>query len=208
MARIKYGAIVTSIHGKIGGTVFQKNAHGFSVKNTPTMIHPASHPQNALKSAVSACSQYWRSLSPAVQGAWNSYAGAYPQFAKYNTNAALAGYYVWMKRNVLSFMINDHSITTPLLQPTTNPIYAPTIHRVSGSVTNINMHANPTYVDIWPECFFSQPVAANSVIRNNQLTYFDAISADSSDNNLVTFFAGTKFSVPALGQKTKSQRCI
>jgi len=33
MARIIYGAIGTEIRGKVGGTVFQGNKHGYTIKN-------------------------------------------------------------------------------------------------------------------------------------------------------------------------------
>ncbi len=91
MARIKYGALVTSIHGSIQGTTFQRNAYGFTVKGKPNMVSPNSADQNRAKARFSAANQIWRTLSDTDREAWNTYANTYPIPSRLNPDAYLSG---------------------------------------------------------------------------------------------------------------------
>jgi len=91
MARIIYGALVTSIRGSIQGTTFQRNAYGYTVKGKPNMVRPNSFDQNDAKARFSASNQAWRTLTDTDRSAWNTYANTYPIPSRLNPDAYLSG---------------------------------------------------------------------------------------------------------------------
>jgi hypothetical protein len=91
MARIIYGALVTSIRGSIQGTTFQRNAYGHTVKGKPNMVKPNSADQNRAKARFSAANQQWRTLSDSDRAAWNTYANTFPIPSRLNPDAYLSG---------------------------------------------------------------------------------------------------------------------
>ena len=63
MARITYSGLVTSIRGKVGGTVFQANAYGHTVKNSPNMVRPNTPDQQLSKVILSKAVKLWSEIS-------------------------------------------------------------------------------------------------------------------------------------------------
>jgi len=100
MARIVYSALVTSIRGSIGGTTFQNNAYGFTIKNKPNVIRPNTPNQELRKLALSRAVKSWAGLSDAERSDWNTWAAANPQFAKHNQSSVLSGYAVFTRSMV------------------------------------------------------------------------------------------------------------
>lgn len=99
MARIIYSGLVTNIRGSVGGTTFQKNAFGYTVKNKSNMIRPNSLAQNAIKTIISRLSKRWAIMSVAQRLEWNNFASTFPQYSKHNPGSSLSGYQCFLKRN-------------------------------------------------------------------------------------------------------------
>lgn len=97
MARIIYGALATSINGSIGGTTFQSNAYGYTVKNKPNMVKPSTVLQNAQKNVFGAVVQAWVALTAAQRLDWDSWATTFPQYSKHNPTSQLSGFAIFCK---------------------------------------------------------------------------------------------------------------
>lgn len=142
MARIIYGGLVTSIRGSIGGTTFQKNAFGYTVKNKPNMIKPNSDQQQLSKSIIAFLTTQWSTQDPLFVAAWNNFAAAFPQTAKHNVSAILSGFSVFVKRNyyyILNHGFTFEIITAPIMLPNT---FIPLTATVTTSSTNIYLNIN------------------------------------------------------------------
>lgn len=116
MARIQYSGLVTSIRGSVGGTTFQKNGFGYSVKNKPKMVLPLSVSQELTKLIMRKATGYWRVLSSAERTAWNNYASTYPQYSKHNPSVAISGYtlfVMWTFQYLLATFVDN----SPMLEP-------------------------------------------------------------------------------------------
>ena len=79
MAKIKLGAIVTDIRGKLGGHVFSKNRGGAYMRTKVTPVNPASARQTFVRSIFAAISSLWSALTDAQRG---SFAGLVEAYAK------------------------------------------------------------------------------------------------------------------------------
>ena len=106
MARIKYSALVTEIAGSIGGTTFQRNAYGFTVKNKPNMINPGRSAQKFRQNLFNTNIQKWKSLTNTGRGRWITYASTFPVASKNNVNSQLNGYNYFEKYHNFLTMAN------------------------------------------------------------------------------------------------------
>lgn len=79
MAKIKLGAIVTDIRGKLGGHVFSKNRGGAYMRTKVTPVNPATARQTFVRAIFAAISSLWSALTDAQRG---SFAGLVEAYAK------------------------------------------------------------------------------------------------------------------------------
>jgi len=94
MARIIYGAIGTEIRGKVGGTVFQGNKHGYTIKNKGLNTNNTSSRQRSMKSNIIAVTQAWRSLSSTQRTNFIALPQLIPNTIKKTGTSKLGGYEV------------------------------------------------------------------------------------------------------------------
>jgi hypothetical protein len=201
MARVIYGAIVTSIHGKIGGTVFQKNAYGHTVKNTPTMVRPNTALQQVSKGNIAVVSQIWRSLSKADQNTWISFAALFPQYSRHNPSSALSGYAVFMLRNLLAqqapiFRINNTALS---IQP--SAIFAPVFHRIGLNNYRLDLNGAPYVIACEVSIFLSPPASSSTVINKNTLKNIGIIDSSTGTWSWPGSGSPWPFPAPVIGQK-------
>ena len=104
MARIVYTAIVDSIRGSIGGTTFQSNKHGYTVKQKPNMKNPKTSLQATRQAALSKVARAWRDLTSVQRTAYVTFASSFPQYAKHNPTSQLTGYEVFVRYNCLQLL--------------------------------------------------------------------------------------------------------
>lgn len=122
MARAKYGAIITEIKGKIGGTVFQGSRSGGVIKNKPN--NKSSSGSGKLTKAdagrlflpqrtISTLASNWRLLSVSDQLAWNTSAPLYPFTDKYGQPYTGSGYQLYMSINSNLLLIGADPLDIP-----------------------------------------------------------------------------------------------
>lgn len=97
MARIRYSALVTEIAGSIGGSTFQRNAYGFTIKNKPNMVIPNRARQIQRKQGFAAQVQKWRRLDNEQRARWASYATTFPVPSRLNPDSILNGFNVFCR---------------------------------------------------------------------------------------------------------------
>lgn len=135
MARIIYSGLVTSIRGSVGGTTFQNNAYGFTIKNKANMIIPNSPQQELRKLIFSLATKAWATLTDPQRGNWETYASSFPQFAKNNPSSQLSGFAVFVKWHCAWFLgtgLNAVIDTAPSLVATPLDTVTLTVTNVAG----------------------------------------------------------------------------
>ncbi len=113
MARIKYSGLIDSINGSIGGTTFQTNRYGFTIKRKPSPSKPNTPRQNSRKSAMSIVQQSWIALTDADRSAWNTYASTFPRPTRLDPDANLNGFNYFSAYHLFRIQ----SLTTVLSDP-------------------------------------------------------------------------------------------
>jgi len=113
MARIKYSGLIESINGSIGGTTFQTNRYGFTVKRKPVPSKPNTPSQNARKTAMFAVQQAWIGLTAANRAAWNTYASTYPRPTRLNINSNLNGFNYFLAYHLIRRQHDTVTLANP-----------------------------------------------------------------------------------------------
>ena len=139
MARIKFGALVESIRGSIGGTTFQSSAYGFTVKAKSNIAKPNSIRQQQRKISMQSISRAWRSLTSANRLSWDVYASLFVVPSKLNKDSNLNGYNYFLKYNLLLF---PEGIPSILADPTvsTSSYLADEVTLFSNEVDTFNFN--------------------------------------------------------------------
>lgn len=152
MARIKYTALIESIRGSIGGTTFQSNKYGFTIKSKPNMTIPKSPLQSVSKRLFAQASMRWRTIGDVARQRFVQFASDYPQYSKNNPNAQLDGYSIWMLWTPLNLLTGrgfEPSIVA-VLAPAVTLSY---VFTVSGGVFNVSVTSSDNN-DAWMINFF------------------------------------------------------
>ncbi|MFA5386716.1 MAG: hypothetical protein WC297_03565, partial [Candidatus Paceibacterota bacterium] len=144
MARVKFSGLVTEIRGSVGGTTFQSNAYGWTIKNKANMIRPNSQLQQLPKTIMARVTSGWSALTVAQRATIDSWAAIYPQYSKHNPDSILSGFAVWV-RYWLVMLTSDPSTA---LVPFVSPLAPPTIDSmtVHGSLIADVLSLDATFV--------------------------------------------------------------
>jgi hypothetical protein len=113
MARIKYSALVDQINGSIGGTTFQNNRYGFTIKRKPAGKKTGSAIQKQRRNAVAAVGQDWIGLTDAQRNSWDTYASTFPRATRLNPNAFLNGFNYFQKYTLIQRLWNESPLVSP-----------------------------------------------------------------------------------------------
>ncbi len=101
MARIKYSGLIDEINGSIGGTTFQRNRYGFTIKRKPAGKKSGTQNQLIRRNAMYRVQQNWIGLSTANRDNWNTYAATFPAPTRLNPNVFLNGVNLYEKYHLL-----------------------------------------------------------------------------------------------------------
>jgi len=159
MARITYGAIVTDIRGSVGGTTFQRNSYGYTVKNKPNQVRVMSEYQRSIRAALTFVTQAWQLLSPSNRSAWNSWAVTNPFPSKHNSGSNLTGFAYFVRFNVNRYIFVGNTLSNPGGGSATLPYLTPSL-TVSGSDLLMNLSPSTPASDLvgYISCSPSQQV--------------------------------------------------
>ena len=181
MARIIYSALVTKISGSIGGTTFQSNKHGFTVKAKSNIVRPNSLLQNIRKIYFSAAVKYWNQLTTTQKDAYNTYASTRPQYAKNNPSSELSGFNIFVKWHALNYLKNaDISANLPVISGSYSTVDNPTLV-INKSVTPLYFTGTYALNTDTHDCmyFISRPFRPGENFVGSNLRYLAYTGNDS-----------------------------
>lgn len=173
MARIKYSGLVTEINGSAGGTTFQRNLYGATMKNKPLQRRPNTSFQAIQKIIMSTVANTWRLLSDTERASYINYAAANPTPTRLNPNAYLNGYNLFLKYNALRMLAG-----LPILYESNNDVEAVTTddYRLvkDGIEYLLIAETGGTGSDMYAMAFLSTPIPAYTLARYTKTRYINA----------------------------------
>lgn len=134
MARVKFSGLIDSINGSIGGTTFQRNRYGNTIKAKRSATRPQTASQLSRQNKLAQVSKEWRLLTTSQQLAWNTYAQTYPVASRLNPAVNLSGFNYFLRYHEYKRMATTEILTDP--NGTRNNITDsnPTIYYSVGSI--------------------------------------------------------------------------
>jgi hypothetical protein len=185
MARIKYTALVESIRGSIGGTTFQANAYGFTIKAKPNMLNPNTQRQNNAKAIFSTVAQRWRNLSNANRAAWDAYANAFPIPSRKNPDSYLSGYAAFVRWHGLMATGTGFTLDNPSGPQGTVFSGLPTVSLSAGDlrvIPDIAFTEGPWYTF----AFMTRPLSPTQTFIKSWLRFVAAVDESLAPDFSVT----------------------
>ena len=122
MARITFGAIITSIRGSIGGITFQTNKSGAIARLRPgNPKQPTSKQSNRIVE-FSQLAFEWGQLDLLEQTDWNDFAAINPKIDRFGEQKILTGYNFFQALNSWRLKTGGSILVTPLPIPAESPV--------------------------------------------------------------------------------------
>lgn len=113
MPQIKFSALVTSMKGKAGGSIFSQNKQGPYFRNNRWGGGRKSARWDAAKNRLQTLSNAWRLLSAEQREAWQAAAVNYPFENKFKEEYIPSGYQLYMSLNGTLFAQNLPTLSVP-----------------------------------------------------------------------------------------------
>lgn len=99
MSKVKFGAFVTDMRGKAGGSVFSKNRGGAYVKNKVTPVNGNTPAQQAVRASLAFFAQGWRGLSDDQRRSWTEGSVNFPMTNVFGDQYFLSGNMLFNRLN-------------------------------------------------------------------------------------------------------------
>ena len=112
MARIKFGSIITSGSGSLGGHTIQNSRGGAQLRTKPINKKKPSAAQSLIRSYNPQLQHGWRALTEVQRSEWNAYAVSHQVLNKVHPVKVISGHSLWMSlqfeyiSNGLAFQTN------------------------------------------------------------------------------------------------------
>jgi len=97
MSIVKFGSIVTSGSGSLGGSTIQPFRSTHVLRKKPLPPHSSTPAQRLIRSYNKTMQAGWRSLTDQARSLWNNYAKEKPVFNRSGEKHPLSGHSLWMK---------------------------------------------------------------------------------------------------------------
>lgn len=112
MARIVYSGLIQEIGGSVGGSTFQRNAFGHTIRRKAVSTKGFSSRQQESRLWMSQVIAAWNALSAADKAIWDRAVSFYFQFAKRNGASLLTGRALFLKYNLVRLQAGLSLLTT------------------------------------------------------------------------------------------------
>lgn len=199
MAKIKLGAFVTEISGKVGGTIFSRNRGGAYVKNRVVGSNPRTTAQSRVRSFFSSISQAWRNLTQSQRDAWEGLAEQQQTVDSLGDVRRLSGSSLHQQRNLNRLNIGESILTSPVASEDT-PDSEFTLEPVTPNQILLTMRANLAGNTV--QVFATAPVSpgiSNLGSRFRKIGNFVPQELTGDVNVLNAYTA--RFGAPVIGQR-------
>lgn len=200
MARIIYSALITEIAGSVGGTTFQRNAYGFTIKNKPNMVKPVTRGQVLRKIAFQSIVQAWRELSQANRDAWILYSSNYPIASRLNPDSNLNGFNYFSRYHLYKSLTSSDILADPGGAPVSISGISSQLTVTGGTVLNIVLDATPAGGDWGWLLYLTRPQGVGQkFVQNAPIALFSQDDDFPYNENITGNYNLLLGSIPEVG---------
>jgi len=206
MALVKTSAFITDIVGKVNGSVFQRNASGLILRNSPGIINKNSQAQQPLKQIALQLQQVWGDLSVQQLNAWHNYGVLRNVSTRKSQLAKLSGHQIFLKEGWIRLnMIESVSNMAPQLY--TTPIFtSPPQASILVAIVNTGATLDVITFDAIDHNNEYLIISMSRPLRNSQLSNYikkrviQFQQVDGDTQNIKTAYEKIYGTSPAIGE--------
>ena len=193
------GAWIVDVRGKIGGTVFTKGRSGAVARNKVTPVNPRTSRQSAVRAALGALSQAWRTLTQAQRDAWNAAVSSFSKTNIFGDTVNPTGKNLYVGLNTNLEKVSASAIAVP---PTPAEMTAPIINSLNVATTVAIMNFDVTNTSAGQKLFIQASPSVSAGITNIS-SKIALIAVEPQTSGLVDIWASyiAVFGTPIVGQK-------
>lgn len=114
MAKVKLGAIVGDIRGKVGGSAFVKSRGGLILRNVPSPVNKNTVSQSRSKNITASLQWEWQQLTPAQRSNWELWTKLNPIAQVRDPGLRINAQQTFIKLNFYRTLYNVAIITDPI----------------------------------------------------------------------------------------------
>jgi len=191
MARIKTSGNISSIIGKVGGSVFQGSQGGLIMRNQSGKINSNTLRSNSHQVGLSIVQGEWQRLTDAQRYLWQVYSVYLNKPQHHNQSLRVNGHQLFIDINTIRYDLSIYDnafqpylLTTPILAPLPQPINITTIER-NGITLEINLDRAVSNVNDAIILFLSRPLTGSQMSG-----YVKTTLMKSTTNNGTVFDVG------------------
>ncbi|MCC6181048.1 MAG: hypothetical protein IT237_04375 [Bacteroidia bacterium] len=138
MAQVKYGAIITEIKGKVGGTVFQGGRASPIMKNKSIIQYPRGGEVNKTRqtsqSNFGQVTKGWSKLTDGERASWSSLLGVWTFVNKFGETYDGSAYQIYTAANINRMLLELSPLTSaPVADSAVDPIFTWANYSISGT---------------------------------------------------------------------------
>ncbi len=170
MARVLFGAGVTSMKGSIGGSTFQTNTSGNIVRSRPATKKRQTANQSNSIARFAALSSAWSDLSLANKILYNDFAAANQKTNKFGQLKTLTGFAMFQSINSWLLFFNLPLLTVPPAFSIPAPVIDYTVSLNANDLT-INSFNRTLASNELLLVFTTFPTSRNTLSNNNQMLF-------------------------------------
>lgn len=198
MARIKYGPIITSIRGSVGGATFQQSRYGNILRAKPMPLRKYTAAHQLVKSNMLTVQQAWRSLSVETKLQWSRYVQySKPAIAR-DKSVLLAGHDLYVKYQMFRLTTKMSLLSSLNYVPFTSVPVMTKIY-ISGSDLTIQFSPDIYTPKFWFLLKMSQVVQDSSRFKSTGLKYIYTLLTGATDYNIGSEYEKLFGSQPVTG---------
>jgi hypothetical protein len=199
MAKIKLGAIVVAMSGKLGGHVFATNKGGAYMRTKTTPNNPQTSFQTVVRNIFATLSSAWSGLTAGQRLSWNTAVEAYKRTDIFGDLKVPSGKALHQRLNQnlvlkLQAALTNAPLPAPVLTAQLLSIVFDTV-----SVCDLTFDDTPVSGDVL--VYATPPVSLGTSFVKNKLRYIATTAAITVDVLGVYADYDTRLGAPVVGEK-------
>lgn len=202
--KAKFGAIVVSGSGKIGGHVASRNRGGAYFRTKVTPLNPQSTAQTTVRNRLSGLSSAWRSLTASQRDAWNAAVSDYAKTDVFGDLRNPTGFNLFQRLNNNLLNIGESQINTPPAVVAVDAFTSLSLSAEDGTVAQSMSltFASAIAADHKVKVYATPPLSAGVSFVKSEYRQIAVIDdSDTSPYNLLAEYQAVHGSTGTAGQK-------
>lgn len=202
MAKVKYGAQVVNMSGKLGGQVYSHNASGAYVRNIGTIAVAPSAAILASQARFASCVAAWKLLSDAERTAWAAATVNYIQLNVFADPYTLNGFNLFMKVNNIRLMYGAAILSFPPF-PVQPPQITGLLLNQPGGAATLEIDASVAAVPADTVWLIDQTTSISPTINNYKVLLANTLFLDAGDGLPASIYTEytAKYGAPVSGMR-------